>query len=245
MVNGPAGAPGVLRAVKVLDALAAGEPLGASALARLLGLRASSVADLCASLLDEGMVRRQADGTFVLGPRLARWGEALPRHPQLVRLFRASVSAEPTLGARTVTLESLTGAEVLCLASRLGAVPLPSTPRPGMRTEPLASGAGRAILRSTAEEQLVEHVALFRRHHGLPLDLPGRWKAQTAGDDPTGRWVTLEGTTQLSVTVPAIGGKPSLAAVVLHLPPTHPVEPASTELTAALGRVAARLAGDR
>src|SRR5947209_1523122 len=70
-------APAVTRAAAILDALAeqpaAATPL--SDLARRLGLPKSSVANICAALVDAGLVRRAGAG-FTLGRRLAELGGA-------------------------------------------------------------------------------------------------------------------------------------------------------------------------
>jgi DNA-binding IclR family transcriptional regulator len=232
----------VVRAARILDAIAAGGPLAAAALARQLGLRPSSVADLCGSLVEEGMIRRRSDGTFVLGARIESWGAALLRQPQVFRLFGSAVGAEVRLEGLTVTLDGLQGAEVLCVASRLGALPLPSTPRPGTRTAPLGSAAGRAILLAGPEADIDRHFERYSGHQSLPQGQAARLRAE-ARIGPEEVWVTAEGTVQIAEVVPDIHGAPTLSAVVLHLPSSFSDGEALRTAREALRDLAARLAG--
>ena len=70
-------APAVTRAVAVLDALAAepGVAAGTSELSRRFGLPKSSIANICAALVEAGLLRRAGAG-FRLGRRLAELGGA-------------------------------------------------------------------------------------------------------------------------------------------------------------------------
>src|SRR2546423_15700902 len=70
-------APAVTRAAAILDALAEqpAAPTPLSDLARRLGLPKSSVANICAALVDAGLVRRAGSG-FTLGRRLPGHGGA-------------------------------------------------------------------------------------------------------------------------------------------------------------------------
>lgn len=71
--------PALIRAVRVLDMVAV-EPVppGVTEIAKRLGLPKSSVHNICASLTDERMLLRGADGSFRLGPRVFELGAVVP-----------------------------------------------------------------------------------------------------------------------------------------------------------------------
>lgn len=239
----PEGAAAVTRAVGVMTTLAARGALTGAALSKLLGLQKSSIADVCSSLMAEGMVLRRRDGTYILGPRLEEFGASLGGNSRLFELFDRSLAQETRLEGMTVTLDALQGAETVCMAARLGRVPLPSTPRPGMRTQDLAGAAGSAILGTAPQDALRDMLDRFASHQSLSPELidgllsksnthqPSLCVAQAA----TGAW-------HLAVGVPSTAEQPLFCAVVVHLPAGDPTESAAT-LTDAVVRCA-RSIGD-
>jgi DNA-binding IclR family transcriptional regulator len=224
-VGGTAGgAAAVTRAIAVLTALASRGALTGAALAKLLGLQKSSIADVCASLMAEGMVLRRRDAMYILGPRLEQLGASLGRSSRLFELFDRAVLQESALEGMTVTLDVLQGAETVCLAARLGRVPLPSTPRPGMRTPDLTAAAGSAILATAPRDELRQMLERFASHQSVPAEqIDGllteprspQQPARHLAEAPTGAW-------HLAVGVPSTAERPLFCAVVVHLPAGDP-----------------------
>ena len=69
--------PAVARALTLLDRLARGrEPMTLARLSSELALPKSSVHGLCTTLVSFGYLRRQADGSFLIGPRVMGLAEA-------------------------------------------------------------------------------------------------------------------------------------------------------------------------
>jgi DNA-binding IclR family transcriptional regulator len=69
--------PSVQRALRLLERLAAQrQSMSMARLAAELALPKSSVHGLCATLLEAGYLRRQADGTLWLGPRVVVLAQA-------------------------------------------------------------------------------------------------------------------------------------------------------------------------
>ena len=69
--------PAVTRALSLLDRLAQQrEPMSLSRLAAELALPKSSVHGLCNTLLSFGYLRRQPDGSFLIGPGVMSLAEA-------------------------------------------------------------------------------------------------------------------------------------------------------------------------
>lgn len=67
----------VARALAVLDALASGGELGTNELARRIGVNASTVSRLLATLAADGYVDQSANGRYRLGIRLVQLGNAV------------------------------------------------------------------------------------------------------------------------------------------------------------------------
>ena len=80
----PSLVPAVARALTLLDRLARGrEPMTLARLSSELELPKSSVHGLCTTLVSFGYLRRQADGSFLIGPRLPQsalnsWATSVP-----------------------------------------------------------------------------------------------------------------------------------------------------------------------
>ncbi|MFC7585998.1 helix-turn-helix domain-containing protein [Nonomuraea antimicrobica] len=69
--TGSGGSPAVHKAARILFELAAHpEPTSPAELSRRLSIPKSSLADLCATLVETGMLVRDLEGRMRLGPRL-------------------------------------------------------------------------------------------------------------------------------------------------------------------------------
>ena len=103
-------APAVTRAAAILDLLAAdgGAAYGPSELARRLGLPKSSIANICGTLADVGLLRRVGTG-FALGRKLAELGGAYLSAMDLVQEFYEACRELPTGSEETVQLAVLDG----------------------------------------------------------------------------------------------------------------------------------------
>jgi DNA-binding IclR family transcriptional regulator len=64
-------APSVMKAARILSELAQNpDPMSAADLARRVDVPKSSVADLCLTLAEEGLLARASDGRYLLGRHL-------------------------------------------------------------------------------------------------------------------------------------------------------------------------------
>ncbi len=157
--------PAITRAVAVLDLLASeGSPLGPNAIARRLGLPKSSVANICATLVDSGLLRA-VDGGVALGQRLAQFGAAYLGSVDQVRLFQDSCALLDTGASDTAQLAMLTeGLGVVYLAKREGLYPVQLASAPGRTLPATCTATGKAMLASLEDEELAERLA-----HAGPL----------------------------------------------------------------------------
>ena len=139
-------APAVLRAVHILDRLAATpEPVGVSDLARDIGAPKSSVYGICETLAEAGVLHSEDRG-YSLAAHCLRWSGAYIERSSLVSDFQRILSRDTRLAQYTVTLSTLEGDQVTYLACRNSDSPLGFTFRIGMRLPAVYSATGKAML---------------------------------------------------------------------------------------------------
>lgn len=216
--------PAVVRAVALLDALAARpEPAGVSELARELGLPKSTVHGLAVTLLHCGLLQRGRDGTFSLGPRPVAWAGAFSERSNLIAAFDEIARDFAPLAEETVMLSVLDGAEVFYLGCRHGSKPLAVNFRVGGRFPAWCTSTGKSMLASLPPEQarkLLERADArpLTRHGPGSLDALADQLAQVAAagyavDDEE----TAEGMNCFGAPVFAAGSRQALAAVGVSL----------------------------
>jgi DNA-binding IclR family transcriptional regulator len=152
-------APAVTRAVAVLDALAAepGVAAGTSELSRRLGLPKSSIANICAALVDTGLLRRAGAG-FRLGRRLAELGGAYLSAVDQVQEFYDACESLATASEETMQLGILDVTEVTYIARHDGRQPIRLASEIGRRLPASCTAMGKAAMASLAADDLVERL---------------------------------------------------------------------------------------
>jgi IclR family transcriptional regulator, blcABC operon repressor len=172
-------APAVTRAAAILDALAEqpGAPTPLSDLARRLGLPKSSVANICAALVDAGLVRRAGAG-FTLGRRLAELGGAYLATVDQVQEFYELAEQLPVVSQETTQLALLDGLEVTYLARHDGRQAIRLSSEIGRRLPASCTALGKATLAALEPADLAERLrgvealpALTRNSHRRVADL--------------------------------------------------------------------------
>ena len=147
--------PAVTRAAAILDLLAgSGDPLGVSEISRRLHLPKSSVANLCTTLIDAGLLRAQ-DAGFALGQRLAHLGAAYLAGVDQVRLFHERCEQLEEGRNDTAQLAVLAdGLDVIYLARRDGVYPVRLASAPGRALPATCTATGKAMLATLAPAEL-------------------------------------------------------------------------------------------
>jgi len=161
--------PAVTRALTLMDFLSTQrQPMSLSRLSVDLGLPKSSVHGLCHTLASFGYLRRHADGSFDIGPRVLGLAEAFVAGTDVAQEFNAlwGAAAEP---AETMVLSMLSGHEVLYVAARQGSRPLGLAFKVGMRLPAHLAATGRAMLAWREPGQVRQ---MFAQHP--PVRLTGR-----------------------------------------------------------------------
>src|SRR5436190_7958791 len=139
--------PAVSRALTLLERLAgAREPMTLARLAGELALPKSSVHGLCNTLVSFGYLRRQADGSYLIGPRVMGLAEAFVSGTDVAQEFNALWAESGSTPEETVLLSVLSGNEALYVSVRNSARPLGLAFNVGMRLPAYLSGSGKAML---------------------------------------------------------------------------------------------------
>ncbi len=162
--------PSVTRALNLLDRLAQQRaPMTLARLAADLSLPKSSVHGLCSTLVSFGYLRRQNDGTFLIGPRVMTLADAFVASTSITREFEAlwDNSSAPE---ETMILSVLSGVDVLYVAVRPGSRLLGLSFSVGMRLPAHLAATGHAQLAYANPSELAQRFA----QAGVPPSSLGR-----------------------------------------------------------------------
>ena len=245
---GPRLVPAVVRAVDLLDAVAAcAEPVGVSELARRLGLSKSSVHGLAITLVHCGLLERSRAGGVAIGPKSMAWAGAFSERSNLVSAFGEIARDFAPLAEETVMLSVLDGAQVFYLACRHGTKPLAVNFRVGGRFPAWCTSTGKAMLASLPEEQaratlLAAGMKPLTRHGPADVDelLVQLRRARRDGhavDDEE----TAEGMNCFGAPVFAAGSDQAMAAVGVSLIKSTTTPKRRSQVIASIRELARRL----
>jgi IclR family transcriptional regulator, blcABC operon repressor len=246
--------PAVTRAAAILDLLAAdalaspSAPTQLSDLARRLGLPKSSVANICAALLDVDYIRRVGTG-FGLGRRLAELGGAYLSAVDQVQAFHELTEQLPVASVETAHLAVLDGLEVTYLARHDGRQAIRIASVVGRRLPASCTALGKAVLASLPPDDLADRLRGIERlptptarshHHVAALldDLDEVRRRGYAIDDEE----MSEGIVCLGIAVPRRGPNEPMYAVSVTLLKARADAERRAALVADLGRLARLLA---
>lgn len=248
-VTPPGSAPAVVRAISVLDAIAA-DPQGVmtlSNLARAIGIPKSSTSTICNALENGGLVRRDELG-YSLGRRLVELGGSYLSRLDQVSEFYDLCTESPLFAGETVRLSALAGIDTFCLARYEGHPALRLTAGIGDRFPASASAQGKALLAR------LDDTEVKRLYYGIP-ELPrltrnsrrtvGRLLRDLAQVRLQG-WAVdeqeaAEHVVGLAVAIPTRGVRSSMLAVSVTLLDTDATPSRREEMVAELQRFAGAL----
>jgi DNA-binding IclR family transcriptional regulator len=149
--------PSVLRAVRILNALAAG-PASASlaSLSRRLQLPRSSTLALCNTLVESELLVRDPAGTYRLGPHVLDLSRSFLDQTDLHSEFSRVVAQLNVLPEQTVSCAVLRDQDVVYVGRRAGTYPLGVSYEIGMRLPAHCTASGLAMLSALADDELRE-----------------------------------------------------------------------------------------
>lgn len=123
-------------------------------LSRRLGVNKSSMFCLLKTMEALGWVEKSSDDVYTLGSALAAFGSSFFRGQALIdRFYRTAVETRDRLG-ETIQLARLEGADVFYLAKLEAPVPVRIASEPGMRFPAHATGLGKALLATLADDEV-------------------------------------------------------------------------------------------
>lgn len=161
--------PAVVRAVAILEAVAASEePVRAAELCNELGLARSTMSNLISSLEAVGMLRRSGNG-WLIGYKALEIGQSAISGTDLTTQFRDIAASLPHLRAETTLLATLDGPDVLYLARRDGTQSVRLASDIGRKLPAVVTALGKAML---AALEPAEIEAFFERYPELPHVTP-------------------------------------------------------------------------
>ncbi|MFD1911010.1 IclR family transcriptional regulator [Halodurantibacterium flavum] len=160
--------PAIARAVLILDAVAeAPDNLTMADLARKTGLPRSSVHGVCSTMVEAGLLLRNADQTYAIGPHVMRWATSFTRRSDIATEF-ARIWDESTVELRgaTITLAVPDGNDIVYIAVRNSSKTPWYTYRVGMRLPMAFTSTGHAFLTKASNSDIINR---FRDGFPEPL----------------------------------------------------------------------------
>jgi len=158
-------APAVSRAAALMDIVAASPDLLTLAeLSRRMNLAKSSIHSVCTTLVDAGLLLRNPDQTYAIGPHVMRWATSFTSRSDLATEF-ARIWDESTVELRgaTITLVVLDGNEVVFIGARNSSKTPWFTYKIGMRLPMAFTSSGHAFLTQLSDSEIRQ-----RFKNGLP-----------------------------------------------------------------------------
>lgn len=158
--------PSVLRAVRILDALAAGPPEASLAsLSHRLHLPRSSTLALCNSLVETGLLARGPDGTYRIGPHVLELSRSFLGQTDLHATFERVMSELDVLRPQTVVCAVQQGQEAVYIGRRVGTDPLGVRYEIGTRLPAHCTASGLAMLSALSDDEVR---TLYAESEALP-----------------------------------------------------------------------------
>jgi DNA-binding IclR family transcriptional regulator len=149
--------PSVLRAGRILDALAAGPPRATLASLSLgLDIPRSSTLALCNSLVEIGLLARDPDGLYRLGSHTLELSRAFLGQTDFHSEFQRAVPELGVLPEQTLVCAVLRERDVVYIGRRPGTSPLGVSYEIGMRLPAHCTATGLSILGTLPEVEIEE-----------------------------------------------------------------------------------------
>ena len=149
--------PALDKAFQILDCITASTlPLTAADIAKSLGIARSTTHNILQSLLQKGVVYRDADHRFYLGAYLLYWAGKFEHQQDVIRLFQELIHEHAPLLSQTITLSTIDWdkGEVVFLACHDSPSPLGFTFRAGVRVPATFSATGKAMLSTVSLDKI-------------------------------------------------------------------------------------------
>jgi DNA-binding IclR family transcriptional regulator len=149
--------PSILRAGRILDALASGPPRATLATLSIgLGIPRSSTLAICNSLVETGLLLRDSDGHYRLGPHTLELSRAFLGQTDFPSEFQRAVPELGVLPEQTLVCAVLRDRDVVYVGRRPGTSPLGVNYEIGMRLPAHCTATGLSMLSTLPEARVTE-----------------------------------------------------------------------------------------
>lgn len=158
--------PALEKTFQILDCITAHTTaMNAAQIAKHLGMARSSVHTILQTLMQKGVVYKDAQNLFYMGSYVLYWAGKYEQQQRVIGVFHELIRQQPELLAHTITLSTLDRqkGEVVFLACHESPLPLGFTFRAGVRVPAIFAATGKAMLATLSSEE-VKHIYA----HGLP-----------------------------------------------------------------------------
>lgn len=216
--------PSVLRAARILDELASGAPRATLAQLSLgLGIPRSSTLALCNSLVETGLLARDPDGLYRLGPHTLELSRSFLAQTDFHSEFQRAVPELGVLPEQTLICAVLRDRDVVYIGRRPGTSPLGVSYEIGMRLPAHVTATGLSILSTLPEAEVdalykgAEMERLTDRSIGSVEELRERLAAVRGRGYAVDDGETVRGMICLGTTVTGGAGE-TVGAVAVSMP---------------------------
>lgn len=150
-------APALSRGLRVMEMIAkSSHAPNLTDVARELDIAMSSAHSICSTLLHEGYISKDCDGTFSLTNRILELASSKIAKYEIAEHFYEACENHQLIRENGATLTVLQGGDVLFLAALNNPQPLGVTFRPGTRMPACCLASGRALLASLSDAEVCE-----------------------------------------------------------------------------------------
>lgn len=147
--------PAVQKASLVLGFIAEHSgPVGTSAVGRALDLPKSTVHGLCTTLADVGLLIRDSESRYRIGPQAVVLAQSYLSGVEPWRRFDDEAGRIPSLAVETLVLAVLDDVDVVYVATRPGRQTIAITYKVGLRLPASCTSTGKALLSTFPEERV-------------------------------------------------------------------------------------------
>lgn len=147
-----------MRAIKVLEVVAAQAPVSLAELTRTLGVPKSSLHAIATALIQSGWLDQDDTGRYRLGLRTLVVGTTYIDRDLAVEVSRPAMDWLAEGSGETIHLARLDGTDVVYLAKRESVHPLRMFSAIGRRLPAYRTGVGKAILASLPDSERAAHI---------------------------------------------------------------------------------------
>jgi DNA-binding IclR family transcriptional regulator len=150
-------APALSRGLHLLEFIAKStKPQNLTTISNHMGIAMSSAHSICTTLLQEGYLEKQSDGSFHLTLKVLDLASSKIKSYEIVEHFNKACEENELIRTNGATLTVLEGPDVFFIATRNSPRPFGIKFRPGTRLPACCMASGRALLANLTDDEVCE-----------------------------------------------------------------------------------------